>query len=187
MKNKFYEELRLYDINWRTAGSLYDIFKRKHRLMLCSDKEICSAYRKWYAEDSFLCEFHADRVLKVIEIVRAIIDDGRSLPDRTHISTPWGDEYICLCKEVRYKNGDETRSVAIPINSNATYQKLFDAWDRSKHGAIEVGVYVMLCPMCGSHLGTHAPFSCASCHLQLPRKEGISRMRLMSKKEMMEK
>jgi len=85
------------------------------------------------------------------------------------------------------EDGDEIRAVAISTDSNATYQKLFDAWDRSKHGAIKVGVYEMLCPMCGSHLGTHAPFSCNSCHLQLPRKEGISRMRLMSKKEMMER
>lgn len=43
MKNEFYKELQRYDINWRTAGSLYDIFKRRHRLMSCADEEICEA------------------------------------------------------------------------------------------------------------------------------------------------
>ena len=48
MNKNFLNELKKYDVNWRTAGSLFNIFKENPKFLFIDSEEIFEAYEYWY-------------------------------------------------------------------------------------------------------------------------------------------
>lgn len=177
MNEEFLKELKRYDINFRTAESLYDLFEKNPNFLEVSNEEILYAYCYWYEEYWKICEVNRDNILKIIEVVKSIFEDGKRVPVGTIITSPWEDTDIELYTR--------KKSVSIKVNKCATYQKLFDLWKQCNEKTIKIGFDGPICPSCESTMYRNGGcFLCRDCNASVHVSELIKRGRLMTKGEL---
>ena len=180
MSKEFLNELKNYDVNWRTAGSLFNIFKENPKFLSIDSEEIFKAYEYWYEKywqiDSNY-EANKDKVLKIIEIVKSIFIEKKQLPENTYISSVWGEDKIELY------NDDKAASIA--VNDKATYEELLSLWEDLSKDPIKISLYGPVCPNCGSEMYRNGSTAiCNDCGTSITFEELIKRGKLMSKKEL---
>lgn len=148
LKDAFYKELYKYDINWRTAGSMYEIIKNNKEYLKLSDDDVSSAYRKWYSSfdehPDDVAEYSKTSVI-VFHIIKKFITSGGTLDDETSLYTPWGDEYIGLWHEPT-----QTEVMIKPLTEDVDIFELKRRLNCVLTSKYKITIRGFLCPVCGS-------------------------------------
>lgn len=149
LRDAFYKELDKYDINLRTAGSMYEIIKNNKEYLKLSDEDIASAYRKWYSSfgehPDDVDEYSKTSVI-VFHIIKKFITSGGTLDDETSLYTPWGDEYIGLWHEPT-----QTEVMIKPLTEDVDIFELKRRLNCVLTSKYKITIRGFLCPVCGSN------------------------------------
>lgn len=159
LKDMFYKELDEYDINYRTAGSMYEIIKNNKEYLELSDDDISSVYRKWYSSFGE----HPDDVavygrtsVIVFHVIKKFIASGGELDDETSLETPWGDEYIGLWHEPT-----QTEVKIKHLTEEADIFELKRRLNCVLNSKYKITIRGFLCPVCGNPYDVG--FRCVTC------------------------
>ena len=148
LKDMFYKELDEYDINFRTAGSMFEIIKNNKEYLELSDDDISSVYRKWYSSfgshPDDVAEYSKSSVI-VFHIIKKFIASGGELDDETSLYTPWGDEYIGLWHEP-----SRTEVIIKPLTEEADIFELKRRLNCVLNSKYKITIRGFLCPVCGN-------------------------------------
>ena len=149
LRDAFYKELEEYDINYRTAGSMYEIIKNNKEYLNLSDEDIASSYSKWYScfgeHPDDVAEYSKTSVI-VFHIIKKFITSGGTLDDETSLYTPWGDEYIGLWHEPT-----QTEVMIKPLTEDVDIFELKRRLNCVLTSKYKITIRGFLCPVCGSH------------------------------------
>jgi hypothetical protein len=148
LRDAFYKELEEYDINYRTAESMYEIIKNNKEYLKLSDEDIASSYRKWYScfgkHPDDVAEYSKTSVI-VFHIIKKFIVSGGTLDNETSLYTPWGDEYIGLWHEPT-----ETEVMIKPLTEDVDIFELKRRLNCVLTNKYKITIRGFLCPVCGS-------------------------------------
>lgn len=148
LRDAFYKELDEYDINHRTAGSMYEIIKNNKKYLELSDDDVSSAYRKWYSswdEHPDDVEEYSKSSVIVFHIIKKFIASGGDFDDETSLYTPWGDEYIGL-----WHKPTQTEVIIKPLTEEADIFELKKRLNCVLTSKYKITIRGFLCPVCGS-------------------------------------
>jgi len=148
LRDSFYKELEKYDINCRTAESMYDIIKNNKEYLKLSDDDVSSVYRKWYScfgtHPDDVEEYSKSSVI-VFHIIKKFIASGGELDDETSLYTPCGDEYIGL-----WHDTTQTEVIIKPLTEETDIFELKKRLNCVLTSKYKITIRGFLCPVCGS-------------------------------------
>lgn len=159
MDNVFYNKLKKYDINTRTAYSMQQITSKNESLFNCSDEDIEAAYKQWYLDDDTYEDdaiTEAKMAVHIFNLLKKANKDGVCLPKDTILTTGWGAERL----ELYYKRGlivvsEETKKCT-------DVRELINRLNVVKDATIQITLGGFVCPLC-KHNVSDVFYECGKC------------------------
>ena len=149
MDNVFYNKLKYYDINTRTAYSLQQITSEDKSLFDCSDEDISAAYKQWYLDDGTYEDdaiTEAKMSVHIFNLLKKANKDGVCLPEDTVLTTGWGAERL----ELYYKNG--LIVVSEETEKCTDVRELITRLNLVKDATIQITLGGYVCPLCNHNV-----------------------------------